>query len=503
MRNNNFENWAARQPLHQRQILAAYNRIFQRPKKLAFKMAAIQSSPARKEHSRTQKSKMILLLLLICCSFKTISAGGGKVCSLLGSGWCTDTNGQTYKDFCGLYQDSDCVLDADVDQTMNDRYSYCESLCKSVPECAGFEVTKGSCLSEVDGEAVESTSIKCFPILNTVGLDATYSMDWCVNEDGSQALLSFLGNNTAVSGFTPVEKFECYSCAKPKGYRTCNGNSPQNFVSVDFIFEMETDMETLPSDLYKELRSTLFEAILDSIVDSACGSSFGQPNQQWQIIYATTATDLEDTPLESCNTKVDKAKSCASHLGKLLIGHNGSNSDVIETQVKDVILQTVSTEMESGLYTDILNGEMGSWVTVTRLSYLGFPIYETPKKAAFTLTGKILIGACTFFLVLGCFGCWYINRFVIGKEHHVSRTILDNSKPKSQKIDEEEQRRIQELTDKAYLERAERDIAAYEKQKGYRTYSPGKKISREENLEFGVKRKTVDHAGRIRNEIEL
>ena len=85
----------------------------------------------------------------------------------------------------------------------------------------------------------------------------------------------------------------------------------------------------------------------------------------------------------------------------------------------------------------------------------------------------------------------------------MSRTILDNPTPKSQKIDEEEQRRIQELTDKAYLERAERDIAAFENQKGYRAYSPGKKIRREENLEFGVKRKTIDHAGRIRNEIEL
>jgi hypothetical protein len=230
--------------------------------------------------------------------------------------------------------------------------------------------------------------------------------------------------------------------AQTFNYRACGTGGQQGFARLEFVYDVETNLKILPAE---EVIESLSRAMMDRLLNTSCGLTFYQP----PLRVASLSSGLQDEFLRPCSIRRSVSRSCSRYIGSLLVGLN--NTDVlgsIDRRVGNLILPLVASDMESGVYLEMVNQELES-LQMTRVAYVGVPIYgeknttaeKSVENGELTPLGYGLLGFSLVLFVCVCFGGCYIYRNIIrsnNEKGEVNSTFL---------IEEEEEEEAEDYDD--------------------------------------------------------
>lgn len=210
-------------------------------------------------------------------------------------------------------------------------------------------------------------------------------------------------------------------------YRSCGTGGQQGFASLEFVYDVETNLTSIPPE---DVIQTLSRVMMDRLLNTSCGITFYRP----PLRIESLSSGLQDEFLRPCNIVRSFSRSCSRYIGSLLVGLN--NTDVLvslDRRVGDIILPKVASDMSRGVYVDLVNQDLES-LRVTRVAYVGVPIYgeqdtiseKAIENGELTPLGYGLLGLCLAILVCVCFWGWYIYRnvIVVNEKDEVNSTFL-------------------------------------------------------------------------------
>jgi hypothetical protein len=212
-------------------------------------------------------------------------------------------------------------------------------------------------------------------------------------------------------------------------YRSCGTGGQQGFASLEFVYDVETNLTILPAE---EVIQSLSRAMMERLLNTSCGLTFYQP----PLRIESLSSGLQDEFLRPCNIRRSVSRSCSRYIGSLLVGLN--NTDILgslERKVDTLILPMVASDMESGVYLEMVNQELES-LEMTRIAYVGVPIYgeknttveKSVENGELTPLGYGLLGFTLVLFVCVCFWGCYIYRNIIRSSNNEKGDVNSDEK---------------------------------------------------------------------------
>jgi hypothetical protein len=217
-------------------------------------------------------------------------------------------------------------------------------------------------------------------------------------------------------------------------YRSCTeGHSFKGFAKVEFFYDVETNRKSFSSEMEEDLSSSLSLSMLERLIENTCSLPFGDPPLQVESI----STGSKDEVIGVCEPTQENSKGCSRYLGSLLVGLNDTIFDEDTTDLYMLFLPIVAKDMMSGLFQDEINDVLETLIRITRIAYIGVPVYGEKKTnnvatqgsflefwEGFTMLGKGLFIFCSIFFIFTSLSCCYIYKRIPKEEKIDNSTVL-------------------------------------------------------------------------------